>query len=240
VRGRYAGSLIGLGWVALSPALFLGIYTVVYLHIFRVQAGDLSPLEYVLYVFSGLVPFVVTSEAISVGVGSVVANKSVLTNTVFPIDLVPVKAVLASQPTMVVGFLLVIIGTAAAHRLTWTAVLLPVVWGLHLLALVGLNWILSLLNVIVRDLQTLITAVLMFLLVASPIAYTPDMVPPSLQFLVTANPFAYFVLAYQRLLILGALPSVAQSVVLVVGSCGLFFLGGWFFAGTKHAIADYV
>jgi lipopolysaccharide transport system permease protein len=240
MAARYAGSLLGLGWVVLSPLLFLAIYSVVYLYVFRVQVAGLSPVGYVLYIFAGLVPFLATSEALATGVTSVVANKSILNNTVFPVDLVPAKAVLMSQGTMIVGLAVIIVTGFVARTLTWTVLLLPVVWGLHILALVGLNWILSLLNVIFRDLQNLIGAALMILLVASPIAYTPEMVPSTLKGLVVVNPFSYFVIAYQRLLVLGEIPGLGESVVLVVVSLGLFASGSRFFAGAKRVIVDYV
>ena len=59
--------------------------------------------------------------------------------------------------------------------------LLPVVWLLHILALIGVNWILSLTQ---RRLpgprRTSSRAVLMMILIVSPIAYTPEIVPDSL------------------------------------------------------------
>ena len=91
------------------------------------------------------------------------------------------------------------------HAATSTGrlVLLPVIWALNVVWLIGINWVLSLLNVIFRDLQNLLTRVLMIMLVASPIAYTPDMVPSALRPLLALNPFAYFVVAYQQVIMLG-------------------------------------
>jgi len=108
------------------------------------------------------------------------------------------------------------------------------------MALTGINWILSLLNVVFRDLTNLISAILMILLVASPIAYAPSMVPPQLQPLVVLNPFAYYVIAYQKVLVLGQLPTGFDTVVLVVLSAGLFALGSWFFPRAKRVLIDYV
>src|SRR5215813_12523636 len=93
LKSRYAGSIIGLGWALVFPLLLMSIYAVTYLVIFQVRVPSLSPLQYVLLIFCGLVPFLMTSEALSYGVSSVMANKSVLSNTVFPIDLTPAKAV---------------------------------------------------------------------------------------------------------------------------------------------------
>ena len=56
---------------------------------------------------------------------SVLANKSVLSNTVFPIDLAPVKAVLTAQATMVVGLTVTLTGAAAIGTLSWTSSCCP-------------------------------------------------------------------------------------------------------------------
>ena len=74
LAARYAGSLIGMRWVILYPLVVIAIYAVVYLLIFRVQVPNLSPAQYVLHVIAGLSPFLMTSEALSAGVSSVVAN----------------------------------------------------------------------------------------------------------------------------------------------------------------------
>jgi homopolymeric O-antigen transport system permease protein len=240
LAARYAGSLLGSAWVLLSPLLLLGVYAVVYLFVFRVRVPGLTPAVYVLYMFAGLVPYLATAEALAVGVGSVVANRAVLNSTVFPIDLVPAKAVLSSQATIIAGLAVVLIGSLLAGRLSWTVMLVPVLALLHALGVLGVVWILSLLNVVFRDLQNLISVALMLLMIASPIAYTPAMVPQSLKLILFLNPFAHLLNAYQKLLVLGELPSPAHAFGLVIVSLSLFLVGGWFFAGAKRAIADYV
>jgi lipopolysaccharide transport system permease protein len=240
LTSRYAGSIFGLGWAVLTPLMMLGIYAVVYLLIFRVHVPGLSSGRYVLFIFSGLVPFLMTSEALSFGVGSVVANKAVLSNTVFPIDLAPAKAVLLSQITMVVGISVILIASIGGRTLPWTIVFVPVLWVLHLLALTGLLWILSLVNLVFRDLPNLINLAMMMIMVLSPIAYTPDMVPASLKPVLLLNPMAYFIVAYQRTLILGSLPGPGNMLVLTALSVGLFVVGGYFFARAKPVFIDYV
>ena len=82
---------------------------------------------------------------------------------------------------MVVGMAATLVGAAAIGTLSWTVVLLPVIWLLNVVSLIGIVWFLSLLNVIFRDIQNILTPVLMMMLVISPIAYTPEIVPDSLQ-----------------------------------------------------------
>lgn len=240
LRQRYAGSQLGLGWAMLAPILVLAVYGVVYIEVFRIRVPNLSEAQYVFYVFAGLVPYLVCAEAISLGVTSVITNKAVLNNTVFPIDLTPIKPVLSTQVVMATGLTVVLAGAIATSELHATLVLLPLVWLLNIAWLMGVNWILSVLNVMFRDLQNVITVVLMATLVASPIAYTPDMVPSTLKPLLYLNPMAYFVIAYQQTIMLGEWPSPLRGTVLVVMSIVTFVLGAWFFARVKRVIVDYV
>lgn len=239
MAARYAGSLLGVGWALVAPLAILAIYAVVYLYIFAVRPTQMSPLEYVLYMFAGLVPFLMSGEALNGGVSSVVANRSVLNNTVFPIDLAPVKPVLMSQAVSIVGFATIVLLSAATGRVTWAILAWPLLWGLQVLFLVGLNWILSLIHVVFRDLQYAMGILLMIMLIASPIAYTPDMVPLTLKPLILLNPFAYFVIAYQKVLVLGQLPHWWEWAALVILSCGIFVSGGWIFAKGKRVLIDY-
>src|SRR6478672_5904565 len=58
---RYAGSLLGIGWIVLTPALLLGVYGVVYLEVFKVRGPNMSSSQFILYIFAGLVPYLVTA-----------------------------------------------------------------------------------------------------------------------------------------------------------------------------------
>ena len=108
-------------------------------------------------------------------------------------------------------------------------------------ALFGLGWILSLLNVVFRDLTNMIAVILMALLIASPFAFTPESVQkPELDLLFLLNPFAYYVRAYQHILIYGVIPPIGVVAFVVIFSFTLFFGGGWFFARAKRVIVDYV
>jgi lipopolysaccharide transport system permease protein len=241
LRIRYAGSLLGLGWIAVGPLLILGVYAAIYLEVFRIKGPALfSGPAYVIYIFCGLVPYLATAQALSSGVGSMISNKAVLNNTVFPIDLAPVQSAFSAQAVMCVGMPLVVIGAAVTGHAHWTLLALPGVWALNIVWLIGVNWVIAILNVLFRDLQNLLTAILMILLVASPFAYTPSMVPPALKWLLLVNPFAYFVVAYQQVIMLGRLPDAAHATVLVLMPVVTFAFGSWFFAKAKAVAVDYV
>jgi lipopolysaccharide transport system permease protein len=240
LKTRYAGSFLGLGWAFILPLITMAIYAVVYLVIFQIRVPGLSPLGYVLLMFSGLVPFLMTGETLAAGVSSIIKSKSVLSNTVFPIDLIAIQIIVTSQITMIVGLLIILPVSWLNGNLGWQVVLLPMIWLLHILALIGLVWILSLLNIVFRDLQNLINPIILILMILSPIAYTPEMVPDNLKIIVYANPFAYYIVAYQKILVLNQIPGIYHMILLFFMSVGLFYAGGMFFSYSKRYMIDHV
>jgi lipopolysaccharide transport system permease protein len=240
IRVRYAGSILGIAWVVLAPALLLTVYGLVYLEVYRIRTPGLGSTEFILYIFAGLVPFLMTAQALNEGSGALIDNPALLTSTVFPVDLAPVRAVLSTLPVLLVGETVVVIGSAATGRATWTLALLPLVILLQVLALVGIAWFLSLATVVARDVQHVITIVILVLLVASPIAYTEHMLHGTVRLLVYVNPLAWYVLAYQKILILGESPSPLHWAALIAAGVGLFFAGSAFFSWAKGVAMDYV
>ena len=103
IRSRYIGTLFGLTWAVLYPFLFLGLYGVVYGLILQIRLERYTSVEYILIMFAGLIPFIGFSEALGASSGSVSGNKPLIKNTMFPIELLPVKAVIASSVSMTIG-----------------------------------------------------------------------------------------------------------------------------------------
>jgi lipopolysaccharide transport system permease protein len=141
LAGRYAGSVLGIAWALFGPLLILTLYTVTYTLVLRVQVEDLATVQYAVFILAGLIPFVSTAEALTHGVNSVVANRALLANIVFPIDLAPVKAMLQSQVVMIVGMIALVIGQLATGHVHETVILLPVVWALQMAAVTGVVWL---------------------------------------------------------------------------------------------------
>ncbi len=107
---------------------------------------------------------------------------------------------------MVSGMVIVLLASLILRKISVAILLFPLVWMLHVMFLIGLLWILSLVNLVFRDLQNIIGVVIMYLMIASPIGYTPEMVPQSMKMLLTLNPLAHFIVAYQDLIVFGRLP----------------------------------
>lgn len=77
------------------------------------------------------------------------------------------------------------------------------------------------------------------LLIISPIAYTPEMIPKSLQGIIYLNPLSYYVLSFQSLIISGTLPSLQVIAISIAQSIILFALGFSVFMRTKKVFFDF-
>ena len=142
LRQSYAGSTLGMAWLVLGPILLLSLYAMIYLVVFRVRPANMEAEVYVLYIFSGLVPFLNFSQALIQGTTALSTNREVLLNTVFPPELVPLREVAASLVTLAVGIGIICIVGLFIGKLAFTWLLIPVVLLLLLMFLTGLVWIL--------------------------------------------------------------------------------------------------
>lgn len=240
VRQRYIGSAFGSLWVVIFPILQLCIYAGLYTLIFKIRVPGLSEMGYVLLVFSGLVPLMAFNEALSSATTSLSSNKMLLLNTVFPAELIPVRAALAGHVTSIVGLTATLVLGYSLGNTGWQAALLvPVFWILLLMFAIGLGWIFSLFTLIARDVQHGLGLVIMLLFLMSPFAYTPDMVPKELRPLVYFNPLSYFVLVFQRLICYGTLPDLFDAAGAAILGLGSFFFGYSLFRRAKHVFFDY-
>ncbi|NPV90661.1 MAG: ABC transporter permease [Firmicutes bacterium] len=240
IRTRFVGSIFGVLWLFLYPMLLLGAYAAVYIYVFNVRFQLFDSNEYVALIFCGLIPFLGFAETLGMGVGSVVANANLIKNTLFPIELVPVKAVLNSQCTQAAGLLILLVALGFLGKLSvWTPLFL-LVWLMQIIFSIGLMWILASVNVFARDLQNVVSVLVLFLMMVSPIAYPADMIPEQLQGFLAFNPLYYIIIAFQDTMMLGRFPQGNIFWILSIFSIATFLIGFWFFKRMKRVFTDNV
>lgn len=240
VRQRYVGSAFGSMWVVLFPLLQLSIYAGLYSLIFKIRPAGLTEMGYVVLVFSGLVPLMAFNEALTAATSSLSANKSLLLNTVFPAELIPLRAALSAHVTSLVGLVITLIVGFALGRTSWQAILLvPVFWVLLLMFAMGIGWMFSLFSLVARDIQHGMGLVIMLLFTLSPFAYTPEMVPAVMKPMIYLNPLSYFVLTFQQLICYGTWPDPIAAGGAVILGLGSFFAGFNVFQRAKYVFFDY-
>jgi lipopolysaccharide transport system permease protein len=124
-------------------------------------------------------------------------------------------------------------------KAAWIWILIPVFLMLMLMLLVGCVWILSLVNLVFKAIQQLLSYLAIVLMVASPIGYTPSMLPENLWIMIYLNPLAYFVIAFQSLIVLDEMPPLFIIVGCVGFAASSFLLGAWVFNRARVVFFDY-
>jgi homopolymeric O-antigen transport system permease protein len=239
VSQRYAGSIIGLFWCILYPVILFCIYSTLYLFIFRVRPVEMTSTQYVVYIMSGLVPFLGFSEALLAGTTSISSKKSLLLNTVYPSEFIPLQTVIANHVSIFVGvFLLFIANYFLIHHVTWAFLMIPFLIIIQIMFTAGIVWVLSILNLLIKDIQQSLAFVTMLLMIVSPIAYTPSMVPHALKIIIWANPFSYYVWSFQDLFVKGVITDNLAIAACI--SLFSFSLGFLFYNKTKRVFYEYV
>ena len=240
VRQQYTGSILGAFWAFLFPLLQLGIFAGLYTVIFKVRPTGLTEWEYVLLVFSGLVPLLAFNAILTSSAGSLIANKNLLLNTVFPAELIPLRSALAAHVPGLAGLGITLLLGFTLGRTSWQSILfVPLLWLLLVMFAIGLGWILSLLTLVAKDIQHALGLLLMLMTILSPFAYTPEMVPGTLKFILYLNPLSYFVLSFQQVIAYGSLPGLLPVFGSFIFGLGGFLVGYALFLKAKFLLFDY-
>lgn len=238
-RARYGQSMLGMLWIVLYPAVFLAIYGLVYVRILEVRVPGLTTEQYVLSIFCGLVPFLAFSEALGTGSQAIIGNRTLLKNTLIPVELIVARDVLVPHVGMLVGLSLIAIASTVTGGPWWGAALALTVVPMQIATTLGAVWLVACILVFFRDLQQAVPIIVIALMLLSPIAYTTEMVPEPLRITLIANPLAWIISAYRTSLLEGTLDLnviiVMTTFSIVAMKCGYHVL-----TRLKPLIVDHV
>jgi len=244
ITDRYAGQVFGTLWAVGHPLLLMALYVFVFGYIFpsRVGRSDELPRNLTTYILAGMIPWLTFSEAMGKASSVIVGHAALVKQVVFPIEILPVKGVLASFLTQLVAtsILLVYMG-AAEHAWPATLLLLPVLFFVQLLAMVGVSYVLASVGVYFRDLKDFVQVFVTAGLFLAPILYQPaqlNQVARPFRWVLYANPFSHLVWCYQDAVYFGRLEHPVSWVIVAVLSSGVFYGGYRVFRKLKALFGD--
>ena len=240
IRRKHAGSAFGMGWFVILPLLFLTFYATVYLVIFKVKPTEMTSLDYLLYIYIGLMAFLGFSEAMTSGAASLSANRAIILNTVFPAELLPLRSVLSSQTTFLIGLGLSIVWSLTVGRGSIWLLMVPIVVVFQIVFLIGLAWLLSPIYLVFRDLGQLLNFASLGIMVISPIAYRASDLQGFQKILLYINPLYYYLSGYQAMVFDGKPPPLSQLLLGAGAAITIFLVGFYFFRRVKAVVAEHV
>jgi ABC-2 type transport system permease protein len=244
VARTYQGSYLGLIWAFLSPLLMVALLTLIFSELigikFREVTGNPS-LNFGIFLYCGLLPFLTYSQALSRGVSIIQRNNNLVQGVVFPLEILPLTTIVAAllQNVFGIGALLVVL-VALGESLHLTTLLLPLVLIPQLLFILGLCYLVAVAGTYVPDIRETLRAVIRGTFFITPILWPTGRVPEEWSFLVDYNPLAVLVNAYRDLIINGELPGLESALWFSLFAAALFVVGLFVFDRVKHNFADLI
>jgi ABC-2 type transport system permease protein len=255
VRGQYKRTIFGRLWSLVSPLASMLVYTFVFSFVFKVQPakGDPSGLDvYAVWLLCGLLPWTFFANAVSSGMGSLVANAGLITKVYFPRLVLPVSAVFSVAYNWLFEMLILVLAILIVGGFVWPWLPFVVLMMLVLAVFAaGIALLLSIANVYFRDTQYLLSIILQIWMYMTPIVYPITLVadqsdriggllgtPVTILDIYTLNPMLHFVEVFRTLLYDNTWPAVPDVIACVIWAIVAVVLGVWAFSRKEKRLAE--
>ena len=243
LQAKYRGSALGVVWTIANPVLLMGIYLLVFSVVFKTPFSHVD--HYPLFLLVGLSAWTFFATALQSSTRSMLDNANLIRKTRFPRQLVPLSVVGAHLVSYVVMLaILLALNFAVLPRVRateWLAIPLAAC----LVAIVGgLSVTAASLNVLFRDVEFIVAALLLPWFFLTPILYPLSGVPGIahrhhwiVQLLHYGNFLSPAIPAIRDPLFWGRLPRAVDVVYLVVATLVALAVGAVVFSRVDDQIA---
>lgn len=215
LKGRYAGSYLGLWWAVLTPVILAFSINFVFKGALKTSVPG-----YVFFVLAGIIPWLFFSNAASESAQAFRDHSGVMRQAVFPRECVPLAVVYAQSLNFCIGLLCLLpVFSIANPRIIPMLWVVPFLLFCFVVFITGFAFILSAAGVFFRDLQHFLSIFLTVWFWLTPVFYPVESIASGFRIFVSANPLTYYVVFFQKLLCEGALPSAQIIVPAVAFAC---------------------
>lgn len=225
---RYKGQPLGVLWAVVHPMVMILIYVFLFGIVFktRINSGEQQTLSYATYLLSGMVPWITIQTALNSGAISVTSNSMMIKQVIFPAEVLPIKMVgsafIIEMIYMVIDILYCIISTRTVSVMY---LLLVVALPIELLFLIGINYILSALNVYLRDVKDFVQVICAIGVYLIPVVYSPDAVPGIFRKALYINPVSHMIWMFQDIMYYGSFIHWYSWIISAVEALVVFYIG---------------
>jgi len=242
LKVKYRGSFLGFFWSLLNPVLIMLVYSFVFSIVLRQGIK-----EFEVFLLCALLPFNFFSNSVNYGAGSIISNANLVKKIYFPKEIIPLSIVLSNLINFLLELLILFVVLSIFRYKFYTYIyLLPVIIIVQVFFVSGISLLVSSLNVLFRDLQHLVSILMMVWFFGTPIIYPLSMVPERFQFIMQINPMAVFATFYRNIFYYVKYPEGFQwpslwIILICLGiTFGVFFLGYFVFKKIEPRFAEEV
>lgn len=236
IRGKYKGSFLGVLWSFLNPLLMVLVYALVFPYIMRMNVPN-----YLIYLITGVIPWNFFTTCITTGCNCVWINGGIIKKVYFPREILPISVVVAGLINFLISCVIILIftifgGIGISIQLLW----LPLIAIIQSALSLGLLFVLSAINVYVRDIEYLVAFLLNLLFYATPILYTASMFPSKVRWILYLNPMSTIVDAYRSIFYYKVMPNLTSLVLVGILSFIILIIGYIIFRKLEKGFAEEV
>jgi lipopolysaccharide transport system permease protein len=216
-QSKYRNSLLGAAWMIINPLAMIVVYTLIFSQVMRTKLpGVDSTLAYSIYLCAGTLTWGLFAEIIGRGQNVFIEYANLIKKLSFPRICLPVIVVVnAGLNFSIIFFIFVCFLIISGNFPGWPFLGVLPVLAIQVVFSIGLATILGVLNVFFRDVGQFVGILLQFWFWLTPIVYPAILLPEEIRgSLLTWNPMAPVISAYQTILVNGQWPQW-QSLVFV-------------------------
>ncbi len=200
-KNKYAGSVLGFLWAFVQPILTIGVYWFVFQRVFG--SKPVNDMPYILWLFSGLLPWFFISDAIMGATSSLIDYGYLVKKVVFNIYILPIARVIAVLFIHIILFL-ILLGMFLFYGLLPTKYILqlPIYLFFTILLCSGIAYFTAALYVFFKDIIQIISVILQLLFWGTPIVWQLSTIDGNLAGIFKFNPFFYIVNGYRDAMVI--------------------------------------
>ena len=241
IQARFKGTALGLAWLYLQPVLTILAYYFVFDIVFKARLGEGAPTRALgVYLIVGMVPWMAFADAVSRAMSSLVEAGGLLQKNALAPALFPARAVAASAITYLPPILLVVVVAGVANGVSASLLWLPVVLAIQFMVSFLLGYVLAVLAAAMRDVLQVAGFLLSLGVFASPILFTPEMIPEGYRWLLWLNPMTPIVMDFQSIVLAGRSPAADTWPVLAAWVLVLALLANRLIDRSAEQLVDWL
>ncbi|MBN1224494.1 MAG: ABC transporter permease [Candidatus Aminicenantes bacterium] len=200
-RNQFLGSFLGVFWAFVQPLVFVFALWFVFSLGLRQARGN-APVPYVLWLMAGMFLWFFFSQSILRGTGAILESSYLVKNVKFQVSILPVMKILSAlivHAIFIVLMLVLYLANGIWPNLYWFQIIYYLAATVFLE--IGLAWIFSSLTVFVKDVSQIVQIMVRIGFWLTPVFWSIDRMPSSVQFILKLNPMYYLVQGYRDSLI---------------------------------------
>lgn len=231
IQASMSENRLGLGWIVLRPIFTAIIFGTIF---GLVMPAGSRPENFIPFLVVGVFTFEFFANSFSKGAKAITSNTSLVRSLNFPRMLLPLAAVMQQvfELIPIVGVMALIVAITG-EPITWSWLLVPVVFAIMTLFNMGVALISARLTVHLRDVTQIIPLLTRILFYSSGIFYSLDKVlaskPDWLLTLANLNPINIFLKLVRAQMVTGNEATAVNWLVVIGASIVLVVVGVIFF-----------